>query len=439
MEMKMIRVVAVEPDSIGQELEIEAGDELLAVNGMAVRDLVDFQVSERLEELELEVRKADGEVWVLELEKDAEDDLGLVFEHPEPAQCGNNCVFCFVHQLPKGMRRSLYVKDEDYRFSYLYGAYVTLTNISEEEILRIIEQKLSPLYVSVHSVDEALRARMLGRSGPPILGLLRRLVEAGIEIHTQIVLCPGYNDGPRLLQTIDELYGLHPGVRTLAVVPVGLTGFRDRLPALRVPTAEEAAGILEQIHGRQGQFLAAAGSRFVFGADELYLRAGVDFPSLEAYEALAQIENGVGLVAQFRHEARQVLDLAVPLRIPEVSTFTGDSFHGELEGFLARLSEAIGVPLHLYRVSNAFFGGQVSVTGLLTGKDVIARLKGQNLGKVLLVPDVVLRDGQEVFLDDLSLEDLRRQLDVEVMVVRSAALGIYEALEELEMLSGGED
>lgn len=435
----MIKIVAVEPDSIASELEIDAGDVLLSINGRPVRDLVDFQVSETLEDLELEVRKADGEVWLLELEKDAEDTLGLEFEHPEPNQCGNNCIFCFVHQLPKGMRRSLYVKDEDYRFSYLYGSYVTLTNIGEEEIQRIIDQKLSPLYVSVHTTNEELRARMLGRSGPPVLDMLRRFVEAGIEIHTQIVLCPEHNDGAELVKTIEDLQGLHPGVRTLAIVPVGLTGFRDRLPRLRVPTADEARAVLSDLHQRQERYLAKGPSRFVFAADELYLKAGVDFPPLEAYEDLAQIENGVGLVPLFRFEAQQVLSFAVPLKIPAVSTFTGESFHPELEGFLGKLSKVVMAPMHLYRVSNAFFCGQVSVTGLLTGRDVISRLKGQPLGNMLLVPDVVLRDGQEVFLDDVSLEDLQRELGVEVMVVRSGALGLYEALEELEMMSTVED
>jgi putative radical SAM enzyme (TIGR03279 family) len=427
----MLEITAVEPDSIGAELDLEAGDCVLAVNGQAVRDILDFQIYAATEDLLLEVRKRDGELWDLEIEKDAPDLLGLHFEHPEPTQCGNNCIFCFVHQLPRGMRSTLYVKDEDYRFSYLYGSYVTLTNIGEEEIERIVTQKLSPLYVSVHATEEQLRQKLIGRPGPPILDLLKKLTTAGIEIHTQIVLCPGYNDGQELERTVEDLQGLYPGVRSLAVVPVGLTGYRQRLPQLRPPGADEARSVLDTLHGFQDRFLAQTGSRFVHAADELYLTAGTEFPELGNYEDLAQLENGVGMIPLFRAEAAEVLAEAEPLKVPVVSTITGESAYPELARFIGALCAKIGVDIHLYPVRNEFFGGHVSVTGLLTGQDIIAQLRGGLLGEFLLVPDVMLKDVVDVFLDDLSLLDLERELGVHVSKVSSTPWGILEGIEDL--------
>jgi putative radical SAM enzyme (TIGR03279 family) len=432
----MLEIINVEPASIAEELELEVGDSILTINGHVVRDLLDFQIYAAGEELLLEVRKGDGELWDLEVEKDADADLGLHFEHPEPTQCGNNCIFCFVHQLPRGMRRTLYVKDEDYRFSYLYGSYVTLTNVTDADIERIISQRLSPLYVSIHATDEQLRTRLLGRQGPPILELLKRLTGTGIEIHTQVVLCPGINDGRELDRTIEDLVALYPWVLSLAVVPVGLTGYRQRLPDLRPPTVAEARAVLTAIHGYQERFLRTCGSRFVFAADELYLKASLEFPPLAEYEDLAQVENGVGLVPQFRAEAVEVLSEAAPLQIPVVATITGESAKGELARFVEALAARTGTTIHLYPVRNDFFGGQVTVAGLLTGRDVLRELKGKPLGQGLLVPDVMLREGDDVFLDDISLDDLARELDVKVIKVASTPWGLLEGLELLDdMLS----
>lgn len=427
----MLEILAVEPGSIAEELELHDGDVLLTVNKKPLRDQIDFQVYTAVEDLVLEVRKKDGEIWELELEKDAFEPLGLHFEHPDPTQCGNNCIFCFVHQLPRGLRRTLYVKDEDYRFSYLYGSYVTLTNISDADMERIIEQRLSPLYVSVHATDEELRTRLIGRQGPPVLDLLRRLTAAGIEVHTQIVLCPGFNDGAQLERTIGDLYALHPGIRTLAVVPVGLTGYRERLPQLRPLDAIGAAAVLETLHRFQERYLTENGTRFVFAADELYLKAGVEFPPLEAYEELSQVENGVGLVPVFRADAVDVLLEARKLRSGAVSTFTGASASGELTRFAAALAAKTGVKIHLHTIRNDFFGGEVSVAGLIAGADLLAQLQGKELGEALLVPDVVLRDGEDVFLDDLTLPQLAQALGVAVFKIDSTPWGLLEGLEEL--------
>lgn len=428
----MLAITAVQPDSVGAELELESGDQLLAINGKPVRDLLDYHLYVADENVLLEVRKADGTLWDLELEKDAEDHLGLEFEHPQPNQCGNNCVFCFVHQLPRGMRKSLYIKDEDFRFSFMYGAYVTLTNIGEEEIERILEQHLSPLYVSVHATDEAIRRQLIGRENIlPILPLLQRLVAGGIQIHTQIVLCPEINDGACLERTIDDLAALRPGLLSLAIVPVGLTGHRRRLPQLRTFTQAEAAAVVEMLHQRQQCYLHQTGSRFIFAADELYLQAKVEFPELDEYEELPQLENGVGLIPLFRGEAEAVLEEAGPLSLGPVSLITGVSAFAELEKFLQQLSEKTSVPMELHGIHNDFFGGQVTVSGLLTGTDILAQLQGRDLGEALLIPDVVLREGEDVFLDDMTLEQLQQGLGLPVIKVESNPWGVLDALEEL--------
>lgn len=432
----MLEILEVEAGSIGAELELEAGDWLLAINGQPVRDLLDVQVWSANEELLLEVRRRDGELWELDLEKEADAPLGLSFEHPEPERCGNNCLFCFVHQLPPGLRPTLYVKDEDYRFSYLYGAYVTLTNISAAAIERILAQRLSPLYVSVHATDEQLRSRLLGRAAPPILALLQRLADGGIELHTQIVVCPGINDGAELERTLTDLAGLRPAVKSVAVVPVGLTGYRQRLPQLRPHTVAEAGAVLDLVESWQRRCLADGDRRLVFAGDEYYLQAGRAFPPLEEYEGLWQVENGVGLIPQFRAEAAEVLAEARPLAAPSLTLVTGTAFAAELAGFATRLTAATGVPLAVQAIRNDFFGGQVDVAGLVSGRDLLAQLKGRLASDVLLVPTVMLRDGAGVFLDDLTPLDLERELGVTVRLIPPTPFGVWDALEELAEQSG---
>jgi putative radical SAM enzyme (TIGR03279 family) len=432
----MLRITGIEAESIAEQLGIAAGDALLAINGQSIRDLLDFRIYVAKEEIVLDIEKSDGELWELEVEKDAADTMGLEFEHPLPVQCGNNCIFCFVHQLPRGMRSSLYVKDEDYRFSYLYGAYVTLSNIGEKELRRIVEQQLSPLYVSVHATDEDLRARLLGRKSPAILPQIQHLLEGGIEIHTQIVICPGFNDGSALRQTIDDLLQLRPGVLSLALVPVGLTGHRQHLPSLRTLTPAEAAAVLDLVEEVQATALAEQGSRFIFAADELYLKARRPFPALHAYEDLPQIENGVGMIPLFRSEAAEVLAEAIPLHLPPVSILTGVSAAEEVRAFLADLALQTATELRLHVVENSFFGGQVTVTGLLTGHDILRQLRGANLGRVLLLPDVLLRDGEDVLLDNMTLPALEQELGVKVIKMASTPWGL---LEELEIMAEEED
>ncbi len=428
----MLDILAVDPSSIAAELGIKPGDRLLAIDTVPVRDLIDYQLHERRTQLLVEIERSDGEVWEIEVEKDADDPLGLVLPHPQPMHCGNNCLFCFVHQLPRGMRSTLYVKDEDYRFSYLYGAYVTLSNIDEAAMERILAQQLSPLYVSVHATEEDLRERLLGRRSPALLPLMQRLVEGGIELHAQVVVCPGINDGVHLERTCNDLLDLSAGVRSLAIVPVGLTGFRDRLPQLRGVSEAEAARLIEWVHTRQQDCLNRLGHRFIFAADELYLRAGAEIPDFADYEDFPQIENGVGLIASFRRQAGEVLEQAQPLDLPPVSIVTGQDAFGEVERFVSRLTDLTGLKASVHSLENRFFGGDVNVTGLLTGQDLLDQLSGMALGHVLLLPDVMLREGEDLLLDDITVVELEKRLNIRVEIFSADPWGLWDILDTLD-------
>ncbi len=426
----MIRIEAVEPGSVAGDLGVMPGDSILTINGHAVDDILDYYLQLEQDSLVFEILHNE-ELWELKIEKDAVEDIGLSVEHPQPQQCGNQCVFCFVHQLPKGMRPTLYIKDEDYRFSYLYGSYITLTNIREEEIDRILTEQLSPLYISVHASEHQLRNRLLGVDAPPLLPLLKRLTDGGITLHCQIVLCPGYNDGDALKQTVMELAAFYPRIASLAVVPVGLTRFRKHLPELKPVSEADAQASLDLIGACQEQLLERCGSRFVFAADELYLQAQRPIPPVEHYEECEQLENGVGMIAQFRQQAEEVLLEAEALELSRVTLVCGKSFAAELENFCQRLSLRTGVAMEVVAIENAFFGSTVTVSGLLTGADVQQQLRGRDLGAGLLIADVMLRHGEEKFLDDLCVDDLRSQLQLPVEIVDSSPWGVLEGLEAL--------
>jgi putative radical SAM enzyme (TIGR03279 family) len=434
----MLEIVSVETGSIADELGIQSGDTLVEVNGEPVNDLVDYLIEEPKESLHITLTRASGDVWAVDIEHDADEPLGLVLPHPEPKQCGNNCIFCFVHQLPRGMRRTLYVKDEDYRFSFLYGAYVTLTNLAEEDLQRILNKKLSPLYVSVHAADHMLRQKLLGNPAPDVMPILRKLVAGGIEVHTQVVVCPKINDEQHLAQTCRELVELAPGVQSLAVVPVGLTGHRQRLPELRPHTRQEALDLIEWVETRQSELLEQLGTRFIFAADELYLKAEKEFPALSVYEDLSQVENGVGLIPQFRSQVEEVLEIAGPLELPPISLVTGVSACADIKAFANKLADKCGLDLRVHVIENDFFSGFVTVTGLLTGQDLLAQLAEQDLGEIIIVPDVMLREGEEVFLDDVSIEDLVERFDKQVEIVAADPWGLWDMLDTLSLESGAE-
>lgn len=430
----MLKIEAVSPDGMAALAGLKTGDLLVSINQRKIADILDYFLALDDERLQLEVLR-DGKSLQFEIQLEEFQDPGLQVEHPEPAHCGNNCLFCFVHQLPKGLRKTLYVKDEDYRFSYLYGAYVTLSNIDQVALQRIIDEKLSPLYVSVHATDDELRTQLLGRRSPPIYELLQQLTDAGIEIHCQVVVCPGLNDGQHLRKSIETLHQLAPRIRSLAIVPVGLTRFRKNLPVLRCLTREEAIEIVDLIEDYQRKYLLEMRSRFVFAADEIYLQADREIPPVENYEEFWQLENGVGMIAQFRQEADEVVQDAEILELERVTLLTGYSFALELKQFARQLSQKTGVDIDVRPIRNRFFGEQVTVTGLLTGQDLIEQLSGQNLGTAVLLPEVMLKNDDDIFLDDLSLEELENRLQVPVLKIPSTPWGVLDGLEELAFSS----
>lgn len=430
--MSGLIIEKVLPGSIAEEMEIVPGDRLTSINGHSLRDIIDYNYFSAEEELTLEIVKDDGELWDVEIERGEDEPLGLVFQAPLPFKCGNKCIFCFVHQLPQGLRSPLYVKDEDYRLSFLYGNYVTLANIGREEIARIIEQRLSPLYISVHSTDPALRERLLGKKGIiPILEIMAELASSRITMHTQVVLCPGINDGTDLEKTVADLAGLHPWVASLAVVPVGLTRHRKGLPPLQPVTKEYALSLVAQWGPRAGALNLQCGEPFLFLADEFYLKAGIAFPPLESYGDLPQLENGVGMAPLFLDEASTVLEQAEPLKTFRVTVVTGKSPYRFLADFLKKLSRKTGVDLHPVAVKNRLFGASVTVTGLLCGGDIAAALKGRDLGAALLIPDVMLKEGEGLFLDDMSVEGLEASLGMRAIVVDASPHGIHGAIRQL--------
>jgi putative radical SAM enzyme (TIGR03279 family) len=430
-----VRVLAVEPGGLAARAGLRPGDRLLRVNGQGLRDLVDFHVQAGEEALAIDVDRG-GRPCSVQLERKWGRDLGLECEPPAPAEistCANKCVFCFIHQLPPGLRKSLYVKDDDYRLSFLHGNYITLTDLPESEIERIVDLRLSPLYISVHATDPVLRHFLLGSPKTikgDLMERLRRLSAAGIRLHAQIVLCPGLNDGPHLARTVRELAELHPGVATVAVVPVGLTRHRDGLYPLRSITPAEAGATLAAIHGWQADFHARHGTRLVFAADELYLLAGEPIPPAAAYEGFAVVEDGVGLVRRFEDDFRRIA--ARPGRRAWRGARAATLVTGELFGpILGRLLEGLRVPglrTEIVAVRNEFFGRAITVAGLLTGQDVARALAGRSLGDVVLIPRVALTETKGVFLDDAAPEDLARHLAVPVVTVDSSARGLVGAL-----------
>ncbi len=426
-------VAAVRRGGAAAAAGLRERDRLLAINGTPLRDVIDFHFNAGEDRLEIEVDR-DGTRATRRLVRRRGGDLGLTLEAPGPkeiATCANKCVFCFIHQLPKGMRRSLYVKDDDYRLSFLHGNYVTLTDLEEPDLARIVEQRLSPLYVSVHATDPELRHALLGRprvSGE-ILPVMERLATAGIAMHAQIVLCPELNDGPHLAKTVFDLARLHPGVRTAAIVPVGLTRHRERLPRLRSLTPDEARGLVATVTEWQHHFLEHLGSRFVFAADEIHLLASTDVPPAHAYEGFSLVEDGVGLVRRFEDGfARAVRRLPPRLLAPRAATVvTGEIYGPRLRRLLAAVNVA-GLMADVVEVPNEFFGRAIGVAGLLTGEDIQRELARRALGDVVLIPAVAVREGDGVLLDDRTPADLACDLGVTVRVVEPTPQALLAAL-----------
>lgn len=429
--MKKKLITGVEKGSIAHEFGVEPGDALMFINEMEIKDVFDYRYAINEEYLELGIQKKNGEEWILEIEKELTEDLGLVFDPglmDKPKSCRNKCVFCFIDQLPKKMRETLYFKDDDFRLSFLEGNYVTLTNLKDEDIDRIIFYHLSPINISIHTTDPNLRKLMLRNVfADKVMKYIRRFVEAGISMNFQIVLCKGINDGEHLDKTIYDLIQFIPNAKSLCVVPVGLTKHRDdnRLYELEVFEKDDCIRVLEQIHKWQSDIKDSHGTNFVFAADEFYLKAEMPLPSYEEYEDFPQIENGVGMIKMFEKEffdAMETFDFDDMdlIKLPcEVSLITGRAAFGFIKNLAEELTKRVkGLVINVYEIYNDFFGENITVSGLITGGDVINQLKGKNLGEILFIPINALRFGEEVFLDDICVKDIQKALNIKVVPVR---------------------
>ena len=423
-------VAGVEPGSIGEELGFQPGDCLLSINGVRPRDLIDLQVLCSEEELVLEVEDPGGSHHVVELEKDADEGLGLAFTEAlfdGLRQCNNHCPFCFIDQQPPGRRSSLYLKDDDYRLSFLYGSYLTLTNLTPADWQRIEAQRLSPLYVSVHATDPELRSRLLvNPRAAQLVDQLGWFAERRLQIHAQVVVCPGFNDGSALVRTLSDLAehgrGPWPAVLSTAVVPVGLTRFRPAGDALRPVTPSDAAAVIDAVEPLQGRFQRELSSRFAWLADEWYLIAGRPLPPRANYEDLPQRENGVGSIRAFLEELERAT-ASLPASIPtprRLSWVVGRLVAGALQPVVDRLNAVQGLELVLHGLPSPYWGQEQVVTGLLTGSDLLEGLAGRDLGEELLLPQVMLREGSPVFLDDCTLGELQERLPVPVRLIGGA-------------------
>lgn len=432
---KHVHVVKdVLPGSIAQEMGIETGDKLLSVNGHEIQDIFDFQYYVEDEEIVLLIEKADGEQWEMEIEKDADEQLGIEFEQglmDEYRSCCNKCIFCFIDQMPPGMRDTLYFKDDDSRLSFLQGNYVTLTNMSSHDIERIIRYRLEPINISFQTMNSELRCRMLhNRFAGEALKKADMLYQGGIEMNGQIVLCKGINDGAELEHSIRELTRYLPLLKSVSVVPVGLTKYRDGLYPLEPFTKKDAEEVLGIIHRWQEKLYREHGTHFIHAGDEWYLLADEAVPEKERYDGYLQLENGVGMLRLLFEEFQDAYE-ALPgdAEKREVSIATGKLAYPYISELAGRLMEKYPeTKIHVYAIRNDFFGERITVSGLITGGDIIAQLKGKRLGSRLLLPCNMLKADEDVFLDDLTVKEVSDALQVPVNIVKSSGQDLVDAM-----------
>ena len=422
------------PGSIAEELEISAGDKLLSINDQEIEDVFDYHFLANEEYLTVLIEKPDGEQWELEIEKEYEEDLGIEFEQglmDEYRSCRNKCIFCFIDQMPKDMRETLYFKDDDSRLSFLQGNYVTLTNMSDHDIDRIVRYHLEPINVSFQTTNPELRCKMLhNRFAGEALKKVDRLYEGGITMNGQIVLCKGINDGEELERSIRDLMKYAPQLQSVSVVPVGLSKYRDGLYPLLPFTKEDAKEVLHIIHKWQKKAYEEFGIHFIHGGDEWYILAEEELPKEERYDGYLQLENGVGMLRLLMNEFEEGYErLNGDERDREVSIATGFLAYPYIQRMADRIMEKYPKSkLHVYGIRNDFFGELITVSGLITGQDLIGQLKGKALGEKLLLPCNMLRIEEQDFLDDVTLQDVKDALQVPVDIVKSSGQDFIDAV-----------
>ena len=405
------------------ELEIEKGDTLISVNGQPVEDIFDYRYLMNEEYVVLEIQKADGEIWELEVEKEYEEDLGIEFENglmDDYRSCSNHCIFCFIDQMPPGMRDTLYFKDDDSRLSFLQGNYVTLTNMSDHDIERIIRYHLEPINISFQTMNPELRCKMLhNRFAGQALEKVKKLYDAGITMNGQIVLCKGVNDGLELENSIRQLSEYAPVLQSVSVVPVGLTRFRKGLYPLELFNQEDAKEVLSIIHSWQQKMVEKHGIHFIHASDEWYILAGEELPGEDAYDGYLQLENGVGMLRLLGDEVQEALERRqADQRKLRITSATGALAAPFIKKYIDRIREKFPeVQAEVVTIRNEFFGENITVSGLITGRDLMAQLSGKELGDKLLIPCNMLKNDEDVFLDDITLEEVSRKLNVEIVVV----------------------
>lgn len=430
---RLLTIHEVAPGSPAVRAGVAPGSLLVSLNGRPVQDALELRFAETAKRVELVWRDGDGTEHRARLQKPEDLPLGLEVDPLKMRACNNKCAFCFAHQNARGMRRALSFKDDDYRYSFLNGNFATLTNLSQADMDRIVEQRLSPLYISVHATDWALRNQILGNpKAPNILEQIAFFAAGRISMHTQVVLCPGINDGEHLARSLEDLVRFHPFVQTVALVPVGLTQYRERLPVLKSPDPDYARALLAWAEPWRRRFLTELGTRFAFPSDEFYLLAGRPFPGGRTYEGYPQLGNGVGGCRKFLDEFRR-LARRLPLTVSPARRFsviTGVLAIPILQGAIERLNQINGLTVELIPLVNEFFGGSVTCAGLLTGTDIVKTLDRlrDRLGDAILIPSVALKVDEDIFLDDLRLHDLGTHLGRPVMKVEATPRGLVSTV-----------
>lgn len=428
MELKNINedkniIEEVYKDSIAEEIGLEIGDVLLSINGKPVKDILEYKYLISDNEVVVAIEKRDGEIWEFEIEKEFDEDLGIAFANSlidKAKSCSNNCIFCYIDQLPENMRETLYFKDDDSRLSFLQGNFITLTNMTDDEIDRIIEYRLSPINVSVHTTNPDLRIEMLrNKNAGKLYSILKRFHKAGLLVNCQIVLIPDINDGKELERTLEDLRKLHPTVKSVAVVPIGITKYRENLKKVEIFDKDLSNKLIDYIEMKQNEYLESLGTRFVFLSDEFYVLSGRKLPSTEKYELFPQLENGVGLMKSLEDEVDLELNKAFNLEIDEKSVIIAT---GTLaESFMKKLADKImlkfkNVNIRVVPIINNFLGNTITVSGLVTASDLIHQLSKYEDADEIIIPRSMMKSDEEVFLDDLSISDLRNELKIPVKI-----------------------